>query len=1553
MNKTNNHNTEYTTRSSIMRFRNLFAGFILFSMLALLTSSALCAVTKQIEEYPKLYDSETGVSYDAAMQVKDGDEVVYDFKGTIWAPNGFRGISKKYTYSTSQEDWALDSEEEFTITTPGVHKTPMGATVVVPGFIGMNNPFYLGVEMGTRTVGVDLRATIPNVKVGEDAQLCLTLIKDGVQYHRRFDIDLGAGENTALFEFDGAFYEDEDGEGEDPEYAEWGDEIHEFVSDVSGENEATADPCGNEKPIDDEDEPGPPPGCFTGFSSTNPQNTSSQSHRTALDQYGSIGLDLGFGFSPNAIHSDQPRVFGSAGSAAEAWALDAYQMIQRQQLSIGTSTIENLRWFIGDRIGAVASKLEDDHYQFGTIGYTAEFVDSTTLILNLPGKSKYVFNNLSNGWMRLAYANLPTGDTVEYEYDGSDRLQYMKYPDNTTTEFQYVSGKIDRIIKRNGNYLKFNLGTTVESVELKNSSDTLLKKEGWEYDSDSKLIKARYNYTGASLSTQVTMATCTFTTVAGASVVASASSHGILITHDTWDSQPAGSYRIVAYNGAEYATNEVQFSYFAGGYTVVKRTVAANNQVLSAATKTYNKLNMLKESETQKGKQYYFYQYDGDSSVASSLWGNIVSSTDELARVYCYEYADSDIIAETSSNPISISIYDADGSFIEKNAYIYDASAILQKAGKKDSNDDWFTYIEANYVWDTTYESYKLMQSTDALGRTVHYAYNTNGQLTHSGIGLATYVITYNTQGRVAAQTSPEGISQNSTYYNSGHISTVVIDNATTQYGFGHQGYGQNVTDVTNAKAEWTEYVYDDLGRHIRTNLYGNDLVVDAYCTVEYDAWNRRTSYTDCKGQEKKLYYNTYGLQTRKEYINSSSIVTASIVSNYSSDNLLTSVQSYCGGGCQDVIYYEYDALKRPLYRSGVGYGNISWTYNSVGRIDSMQWMKEPDKQTSAHFEYNDTRSVANLYADSSIKPIACYSFDAMYFIDVVHYENGAYWENTYDPTYGYLTSIKNYNSSDTVIAGFEYAYNLDGLVSSVTIEDGSSIAYSYDNHVRLTDEHKRDSSSNTIYRHQYWYDLMGNCTRHTHTDSISNSTTYDMTYSGLDQLTQREWTANFSTYDEIYTYDLNGNLTRKQEREFDMMEDMMITKTQWDYTWDHEDRLIEVLKQTGDFDGLINIKKVQYRYCPSCGGNRTHKIVYDWDEDQSIWMLVKWLRYETYDLNQLRVDEKYDSDQDGLDEADPFRTERVTYNSSGRIMQIIKETLYTYSTAYIASNPTITDIYYHYDRMGVVQALTGSNGTLITGQRFESNAFGSFDGDSAYSTRRITGKEYDEDIELYYFNARWYSSLTRRFISYDPVPGKGISTLYAFADNSPMNFVDPTGAFGMPRIPFGYPSPPFIGKKTPWSRGECAAVGTWYLGAKWWYYSNCRDESSRAYNEDCIKAKHDMDRVEARYPRECFPYTYDPLVIFPKENPGWFPKLPYCDSLVYALAPARIESSQGTYNAPSDQIPCDAWFILYCPAVAIGVCVAVLTPIDEAIAAAAAAAAAAQQCFPQLAHAW
>jgi len=70
-------------------------------------------------------------------------------------------------------------------------------------------------------------------------------------------------------------------------------------------------------------------------------------------------------------------------------------------------------------------------------------------------------------------------------------------------------------------------------------------------------------------------------------------------------------------------------------------------------------------------------------------------------------------------------------------------------------------------------------------------------------------------------------------------------------------------------------------------------------------------------------------------------------------------------------------------------------------------------------------------------------------------------------------------------------------------------------------------------------------------------------------------------------------------------------------------------------------------------------------------------------------------------------------------------------------------------------------------------NDFGSY----AKKRYRFCGKEKDEESGLYYYEARYYSPWTCRFISVDPLAGEyPFYTAYKYAGNQPINFIDLDG---------------------------------------------------------------------------------------------------------------------------------------------------------------------------------
>ena len=108
---------------------------------------------------------------------------------------------------------------------------------------------------------------------------------------------------------------------------------------------------------------------------------------------------------------------------------------------------------------------------------------------------------------------------------------------------------------------------------------------------------------------------------------------------------------------------------------------------------------------------------------------------------------------------------------------------------------------------------------------------------------------------------------------------------------------------------------------------------------------------------------------------------------------------------------------------------------------------------------------------------------------------------------------------------------------------------------------------------------------------------------------------------------------------------------------------------------------------------------------------------------------------------------------------------------------------YYHNDHLGSALAVTDEKGGKVVerdftpfGERINTDVYDDEPRDLDEDESGFTGKDWDVDAELYYYNARWYDPEVGRFITEDSANDD--LTRYVYCGNNPVNFVDPTGHF-------------------------------------------------------------------------------------------------------------------------------------------------------------------------------
>jgi RHS repeat-associated protein len=221
------------------------------------------------------------------------------------------------------------------------------------------------------------------------------------------------------------------------------------------------------------------------------------------------------------------------------------------------------------------------------------------------------------------------------------------------------------------------------------------------------------------------------------------------------------------------------------------------------------------------------------------------------------------------------------------------------------------------------------------------------------------------------------------------------------------------------------------------------------------------------------------------------------------------------------------------------------------------------------------------------------------------------------------------------------------------------------------------------------------------------------------------------SAGDWSFVYDPNGNLTGRTNSK---------TNEGWTYSYDLANRLT----------------KVQHQVNATSGNNDVASYVYD----------IRNLRVAQ---TKAGVTTYYQYDQKG----DILWSDDGTTNI--KYVEALGE---TWAEVRTIDHPGAGDqpkTYYHaVDHEGTTNVVTDESGNVVWDGEYE--AFGAVirSNGTLDFTPSYTGKQYDSDTGLYYYNARFYEPELGRFLNSDPARS-GVNW-YEYALDNPLKFMDPTG---------------------------------------------------------------------------------------------------------------------------------------------------------------------------------
>ena len=334
---------------------------------------------------------------------------------------------------------------------------------------------------------------------------------------------------------------------------------------------------------------------------------------------------------------------------------------------------------------------------------------------------------------------------------------------------------------------------------------------------------------------------------------------------------------------------------------------------------------------------------------------------------------------------------------------------------------------------------------------------------------------------------------------------------------------------------------------------------------------------------------------------------------------------------------------------------------------------------------------------------------------------------------------IYKYDSNNRLIqlisdAGiFVFAYDSLGRRTKLTLPNGTHTTYSYDTNSRLTELVHKNSNGSVIDSFAYTHDNIGN--RLTKTE-LNKKTTY--TYDPLYRLTQALPTKLKGKYKEqenkaeIFSYDPVGNrLTSDHNRTYTYNAgNQLVIENGISYTYDKNGNLISKTSSEGttthvyDFENrLIKVATpngtiAEFKYDPF--GRRIEKKITE---------------------NGITTTKRYFYDNEDI---------LFEYDEQGNIGNRYIHGLGIDEP--LALNNNQGTYYYHVDGLGSVVALTDSNQKVV--QDYQYDSFGNLKDQKERIKQpyTFTAREWDKEIGLYYYRARYYDAGLGRFISFDPI---------------------------------------------------------------------------------------------------------------------------------------------------------------------------------------------------------
>ena len=507
--------------------------------------------------------------------------------------------------------------------------------------------------------------------------------------------------------------------------------------------------------------------------------------------------------------------------------------------------------------------------------------------------------------------------------------------------------------------------------------------------------------------------------------------------------------------------------------------------------------------------------------------------------------------------------------------------------------------------------------------------------------------------------------------------------------------------------------------------------------------------------------------------------------------------------GDANVVTYSYDEMDRVLTEDSADSpgAEITYTYDTAHRgIGKLGSINKSDYSTS--YEYDALGRVEAENTQVKTENFRTeWKYDLQGKLKAIRYPDSDLVEYNYKPS-GHVDSIEH--TGTQLVHGIQYTPL--GQIQSMSFGNGAYTVNEYPEAELYRLTHITTTYGDNIAQDlSYTYDALNNLTHFEDYSSMYNQKIADYTYDDLSRLitAHAEWQGDV-IYDETYSYDAVGNITNKsgvgayvyggvgnanphavtQAGSINVGYDdrgNLNTKDAKSFNYNYKNELAQFTE--GDFEA-------NFLYDQS--GSRVWKnnLMHNVTDKGGVWIGDVESSQE-YNLKDLYT---YVTKASG----------QISYAKKSHIYLNDQQIASIYTNDYPNSTPNSRTVYHHRDHLGSASIDSSDNGVeewndyypwgeVRNTQSMLPLNQAPFDNDY-----KFTGQEYDSEMGMYYYDARYYDPELGRFAGVDKLQlvlgnqrsltylsGKQLAEVlinpqalnfYTYVANNPLKYTDPTG---------------------------------------------------------------------------------------------------------------------------------------------------------------------------------